>query len=289
MSVCYNKIAEINNNKNMKKALFLGASLMFFVPTVALGVSGTNIDEDYIEIKTKQGGEWFTARQVKTDDDGVLRLKNVLPGKYQFEIDEDDKEAGQSLGLELRMQDEDGKRIKDDTDVDVYVYVGDTKVFINTVETDDKGWLELEGALLDTVYELNVKDDGSIKSKNGLARIKTKAKIEDSDWFQSSYDRLETDPSGQTNGILEMKNVIPGKYKFKLKSDDPYDPAKPFIVNAQMRKENGKRIKEPTPVKVYAYIFGVKQEIAEMTTDDEGWITLPGAQVGVKYRLKVKD
>lgn len=273
----------------MKKLLFPSFCLALLTPFTALGVSGTNIDEEYIEIKTKQGGEWFTARQVKTDDDSTLRLKDVLPGKYEFKIDDDDKKPGQSLGLELRMQDERGRRIKDETDVDIYVYINDTKTFAGTIETDDEGWLELNGAALDTVYELDVKDDGSVKRKNGLARIKVKAKIEGSDWFYSDYDRLEADPTGKTNGIYELKNVIPGKYKFKMKSGDPYDPTKPLIVKAQMRKENGKRIKKPTEVKIYAYVLGTKTLAGKVMTDDEGWIFLPEVRTDMKYRLKVND
>ncbi|PID52756.1 MAG: hypothetical protein CR972_00140 [Candidatus Moraniibacteriota bacterium] len=273
----------------MKKLFLIGACLVFFVPTVALGVSGTNIDETYVKIKTKQGGEWFTTRKVKTDDDGVLRLKDVLPGKYKFTVDNDDEKSGQSLGLELRMQDEKGRRIKDKIDVKLYAYINNTKTFIKTVKTDKKGWLDIEGVSLNMIYELNVKDNGSVKSKDGLARIKTKAKIKGSDWFQSSYDRLEADNSGKTNGVLEMKNVIPGKYKFKLKSGDPYDSTKPFIVHAQMRKDTGKRIKKSTKVKIYAYIFGTKTIAGEVMTDDEGWILLPEVRTNMKYRLKVKD
>lgn len=273
----------------MKKIFLLSACAFLLVPAIALGVSGTNANNTYVKIETKQGGEWFTARKVKTDSDSSLRLKDVLPGKYRFVIDEDDQESGQTLGLELRMKDEKGKNIKDDTDVDAYIYIGDTKVFINTFETDDKGWLDLEGITPGVVYELDVKDDGKVKKKDNLPRIKTKTKIDDGDWFSSSYDRLDPDPSGATNGILEMTNVIPGKYKFKLKSGDPYDPAKPFIVKARMRKDNGKKIKKPTQVNVYVYMYGVRTKAAEVKTDSKGWITLPQAQPGVKYKLKVKD
>jgi 5-hydroxyisourate hydrolase-like protein (transthyretin family) len=274
----------------MKKYIILPLLFMLCFPYGVFAVSGTNTDEIYVEIKTKQGDDWFTARNVKTDDDGVLRLKDVLPGKYTFLLDDDDdKKSGQTLGLELRMKDEAGKDLKEETDIDAYVYIGDMKVFVNTYETDDDGWVDLSGITFGTVYELDVKGDGKVKSKDDLARLKIKAKIDDSEWFYSNYERLDTDPTGQSNGIFEMKNVLSGKYKFKLKSGDPYDLAKPFTVKAQMRRDNGKRIKKPTPVHIYAYPFGVKTKVAEIMSDDEGWIMIPGAQPGEKYRLKVKD
>ncbi len=274
----------------MKKTL-LGALAfsLTFAPLATFAVSGTNIDDIYVTVKAKQGGEWFTAYKGKTDDDSSLRLKGIIPGKYVFEIDDDDVKLGQTLGLELKMKDEDGKNIKEKTDVDAYIYIGNTKIFINTFKTDKSGYLDLEGIAPGLEYELKVKGDGKVSKKDNVARIKTKVKIDDSDWFQSSYDRLDVDTSGLTNGILEMKSVLPGKYKFKLKSGDPYDPTKPFIVKARMRKDNGKKIKEPTQVNVYAYPYGVKTKIAEVMTDAKGWITLSEAQPGMKYRLKVKD
>jgi hypothetical protein len=274
------------------KKFFLPLLLLtaFIIPTtIFAGVDGTNIKEKYVTVKSKQGGEWITARKVKTDKDSSLRLKGVLPGKYIFELDDDDIKSGQSLGLELRMKDEDGKNYKEKVKFDTYVYIGDTKVFINTFKTDKSGYLKLEGIVPGATYELKAKENGKVKSKDGLARIKTKAKIDGSDWFTTSYDRLDPDPSGLTNGILEMNSVLPGKYKFKLKSGDPYDMRKPFIVKARMRKDNGKKIKKATQVNIYAYPNGVKTKVAEMMTDEKGWITIPQAQPGMKYRLKVKD
>ena len=273
----------------MKKFFAFFALCAIILPTTTLAVSGTNIDDTYVEIHTKQGGEWFVARKVKTDNDSSLRLKDVLPGKYKFELDDDDQKSGQTLGLELKMKDEDGKNIKEKTEVDAYIYIGDSKVFINTFKTDKSGYLDLEGITTGMVYELKVKGDGKVSKGDNLARIKVKTKIDGSDWFYSSYDQFDIDPSGLTNGILEITDVLPGKYKFKIKSGDPYNMKKGFIVKARMRKESGKKIKKPTQVNVYAYPYGIKTKVAEMMTDSKGWITLPGAQPDMKYRLKVKD
>lgn len=282
-------MCNIKINKNMKKIFILSLCIAFFAPLTVLGVSGANMDNIYVEIRTNQGDDWFTARTVKTDDDSSLRLKDVLPGKYRFELDDDDVKNGQKLGLELKIKDAEGKDIKEDTNVDAYIFIGNTKVFINTFETNNSGWLKLEGITPGITYELDVKGDGKVKSKNDLARIKTKAQIDNSAWFYSSYDRLELDTSGQTNGILEMTDVLSGKYKFKVKSGDLYDPAKPFIVKAQLRRNNGKNIKELTAVSIYAYPYGIKTKVAEVMTDAKGWIILPQVQPNMKYRLKIKD
>ncbi len=274
----------------MQKILILIFLLSFVLsPATTFAVSGKNVKNKYVEVQTRQGGEWFTARKVKTDDKSSLRLKGVIPGKYIFKLDDDDIKSGQTLGLELRMKDDDGKQLREKTKVDAYIYIGDTKVFINTFKTKDNGYLNLTGVTPGMTYELKVKGDGKTKKREGTARIKTKAKIDGSDWFKSSYDRLYPDESGLTNGILEMGTALPGKYKFKLKSGDPYDPTKSFTIKARMRKDNGKKIKKPTQVNVYAYPNGIKTKIAEVMTDAKGWIILPGAQPDMKYRLKVKD
>ena len=274
----------------MKKiSVFLIVFLLLVIPFTTFAVSGKNVKEKYVTIKTKQGGEWFTARKEKTDNKSTLRLKGVLPGKYVFELDDSDKEPNQKLGLKLKMRDDNGKNIKEKTKVDAFVYIGDTKVFINTFKTKDNGYLNLENIVPGMIYELKVKGDGKTGKKDGLARIKVKTKIDGSEWFTSSYKRLDTDSTGQTNGVLEMEAVLPGKYKFKVKSGDPYDVNKSFIVHARMRKNSGKKIKKPKTVVVYAYPNGIKTKVAEARTDAKGWVLLPGVQPNTKYRLKVKN
>ncbi len=146
----------------------------------------------------------------------------------------------------------------------------------------------LGGVKPGTTYELVVKGQGTLKKSGALARIKTKAKISGSAWFDSSYDRLTADVTRKTNGVLEVKNVLPGKYKFKVKSSDVYDTTKPFALNAQLLTDKGKKIKKPTTVIIYAYPNKVKTQVAEMTTDAHGWVTIPAVQPGATYRLKIK-
>jgi hypothetical protein len=253
------------------------------IAPVAVDAAGTNADDVSVTVKAKQGGKWITAREENADDDGVLEMKNVLPGKYRFQIDEDDQTAGQTLGVKARMLDDEGRRIKDNIDVDAYIYIAGVKVAIATYTTDNKGWIELAGITHDTTYELDVRGDGHVSKKDNRPRIKVKTKIDNSDWFEASYQRLDS------NGILHVDDVITGKYKFKYKSTDNVNPLQPFTLHARLRHDNGKKIKEPTKVKLYVYMMGMRQKVGEMKTDSKGYITIPGMMTGMKYKIKVSD
>ena len=262
---------------------------LIFFPSLTFAASGQNIADTTVEVHTYQGKQWFMARRVKTDDDSFVKIKDVLPGKYQFRIDDSDKRPDQFLAAEVRLKDASGKPLRDKTDVGVFAYINDQRVFGGTSRTDDRGWISLNGIVPGLTYELVVKGDGTLKKDSVLARIKTKAKIAGSEWFDSSYDRLTADVTKKTNGILEVKNVLPGKYKFKVKSTDAYDPTKPFALNAQLLTDKGKKIKKPTKVIIYASPNKIKTQVAEITTDVDGWVTIPAVQPGATYRLKVKD
>jgi len=107
-------------------------------------------------------------------------------------------------------------------------------------------------------------------------RIKTKAKIDDSDWFQGSYKRTQ-------NNVLEETNVLPGKYRFRAVSK----PAgQSFILHIQLSDKNGKRARN-SKVKIYAYINNIKKIIGEVQTDNDGWVSLPGALTGMTYKIRV--
>jgi len=242
-------------------------------------VSGTNAADVRLTIEARQGGEWFDARRTNADDDGVVSLEDALPGKYRFDIDDDDLAADQSLGLSVRLLDEDGIELDDESEVEIYVYIGDQKVFAGTTETDDDGDLDLEGILHGVVYEIDVKDDGDLSAKDST-RVKMYAKIDDSDWFKASTKRLAGD-------VLKVENVLPGKYRFKYKSKDVATAPQAFTLRARLRDDEGRKIKEKTKVKLYAYPYGVKTFVAEVKTDKKGWITVPGVQTHMKYKVKV--
>ncbi len=249
---------------------------------VHASVAGTNADKVKVSVETKQGGTWIEAREDKTDRNGVLEFENVLPGKYKFTIDKDDLERGQTLGLELRLLDKDGRAIKNErADVDVYIYGGKTKIFIARYQTDKDGWLDLAGITSGTVYEIDVREEMRIKSKDNQPRIKMKAKINGSDWFKVAYKRIK-------NGWLEVEDVLPGSYKFKYKSKDVTDINQPFNLKARVRNSSGDNVKN-AKVKLYAYPFGEKTFVAEIKTDKKGWIQLPGVVPNMKYKIRVKD
>lgn len=268
------------------KILILGVAALALLATPLLtkAISGINVDNVEVKVLIKQGGEWFKARTKKTDGHGVLTVKGALPGSYKLVIRDGDQGGVQVLAGKFKMLDNEGRRINHRTDVDVYTVANDgTKTFFATYVTDRSGWLELPAALPDTEYYLDVEEDSSLSSKDNRPRIKVKAKIDDSDWFQSNYDRLDE------NGVLRLKGVKSGKYKFKYKSKDVTNPAQPFILQAKLVKNNGKKIKEKTKVKLYVYVMKTRMKVAEMKTDVEGWITVPGVVPGMKYKIKVSD
>ena len=245
------------------------------LPFSAKALSGINTDKIDVKLYTKQGGDWFKALEKKTDHRGVLHVKNVLPGKYKMSIDDDDEETTQYLAVDLRMLDEDGRRLKDKTDVDLYVYISGVKTFVKTERTDDEGWMRVGGLSFDTEYYLDVKDTSGVKKKDGELRIKVDAKIDDSDWFQALYANTE-------DGVLTARAVLPGKYKFEAK-----DAAnQTFILKARLLDDKSK-VAEDSKVKLYVYVNKVRMFLGEVKTDDNGWLVLPNLMTDMKYKISV--
>lgn len=255
----------------------------FMVPLFAGAVSGTRVDNLKIKAYTKQGGKWFKASTSRTDSHGVLTKERILPGWYKFKQRTEDKKSGQTLAVKLRMLDPDGKKITEKSNIDLYYKTASgTNVLIGRVETDKKGWLELSGLAFDTEYKLDVRDNASLSRKDNKVRIKVKAKIDGSDWFQCRYKRTDT------TGTLEVEDVLPGKYKFKYKNGDR-DPALSFTLKARMLTEKGEKVKEATKVQLYAYINKIKTPVGELMTDEKGWVTIPGVMTGMKYKVDLVE
>jgi hypothetical protein len=269
--------------KHISATLLICAMLMV-TPFLVQALSGVNVDDIKVKVRTKQGGDWFDAIRKETTDQGVLKVKDVLPGWYEFSRPREDTRSGQTLAVELRMLDNDGRRIEDKTDVDLSMMVGDTEVTIGTIETNEDGWLKTAGLSFDTKYKMEIsdKDDASLSHKDGKARIKVKAKIDDSDWFPSYYDRTDE------NYVLEIGNVLPGKYKFKYKTGDR-DVNLPFTLDITMLDEKGNDIDEPTAVNLYTYINKIRVPVGTVMTDDDGRLVLPGIMHGGKYKIELID
>jgi hypothetical protein len=260
----------------------LGGVLVF--PLATMAISGTGSGDVRVKIYAEQGNEWFRGFTTRADSHGVLEIKNMLPGWYKATVNEGDEADGQTVALKARMLDLDGRRIEDDTTFDLYQYDSSgNKVAIGTATTDDKGWLEVSGLSADTEYkfEIDERDDSSVGDEDGEVRIRCKAKIGESDWFSAYYNVTK-------NNILEVRNVLPGRYKFKYKTQDR-DPSVPFILQARLLNNDAERIKEPTKVHLWAYL-GPEKTLTfagEVWTDARGVITVPGLMHDVKYKVEV--
>jgi len=273
--------------QNVLKMAVLVIGGFLVIPLATQALSGTNADDIRVKLYTDQGDDWFRALTLDTDDDGVLKIKNVLPGWYEVRINDDDTHSGQTVAVEARMLDLDGRRLKEETNVDLYYRTtAGVKTFIGTVETDEDGWLKKSGLIADVEYKfaLSDNDDSHVSKKDGQTRIKVKTKIDDSKWFPSFYGRTDE------NQILEVINVLPGKYKFKYKSGDR-DVSLPFTLNAQLLNEKGEEIDEVTKVHLWAYLGPekIKTFAGEVMTNDDGEITVPGLMHGVKYKIEVLE
>ncbi len=266
----------------MKKTVVFSLLGLLFCAPMALANSGVNMDDVRTKLYAKQGGDWFRALTVDADDDGVVEAENVIPGWYKLKVGEEDRKGTQYVAVKLRMRDQDGKKLYEDTPVDLYVKVGDDKVFIGTVSTDKYGWLEVENLSLDTEYKLEIdeRDGGSVHQKDGRARVKVNAKIDKSDWFRAFYDRTDE------NMTLKAENVLPGKYKYRY-NDSDRTANLPFNLHVRLVNEKGEKLKDPTKVNLFAYVGGAKTPIGQVMTDEKGWVFLPGVMTEMKYAIEV--
>lgn len=260
--------------------------LLAVAPAVVKAVSGVNADNVRVKIYTEQGDDTFRAITTRTNDDGVVVAKDVLPGWYRMDIDEDHVQDSQSLGVRLRMLDKDGKRLNEETTVDMYVKLNGEKYLAKQVKTDDSGWLETSGLVSGNEYKLEFDstDSASLHEKEGSPRVKVKAKVRQSDWFNAFYERTNDAK------VLEVRDVVPGQYQFSYKTGDR-DPALPFVLKARFRDEDGERLKEPTPIKLSVYKEQGGEEIRHLVgtvmTNHRGVATIPGVMTEMDYKVEV--
>ncbi len=263
--------------------LGVAALAIMLTPLASKAVSGLNAGDIPLKIYTKQGNDWFKAITVQTQDDGGIVLKDVLPGHYKGIVNDNDVQTPQYVAAKFKMLDNEGRRINHKTDVNVYTVTSDgTRTLALATATDRKGWITLAALLPNIDYLIDVEEDSDLDQKDGRPRVKVKAKIDDSKWYQSNLKRLNSE------GVLKLRNVPSGKYKFKYKSDDA-SPAQPFTLKLRLLRKNGKEIKKKTGVNLYAYIGGARVKVAKLKTTSKGWITVPGVMTGMKYKIEVKD
>jgi hypothetical protein len=253
---------------------------------VTKAVSGLNVDKARVKVYTEQGDDWFRAITTRTDREGVIEIKDVLPGWYRLEVDEDSEEPSQYLGVRLRMLDNDGKRLDKKENLTLSVKLNGEKVQIGKVETDNSGWLEVSGLLSGYKYKLELEEKGnaSLSGKDGSPRVKVRAKVRESDWFNCFYERTNDAK------VLEVRDVLPGQYQFSYKTGDR-DSNLPFILKARFRDEDGDRLKEPTPIKLSFYkghgSSEVRVPIGTVLTDHRGVATIPNVLTEVNYKVEV--
>ncbi len=271
----------------VKKLLMVLVGALFLVPLCVQALSGNDANRAKIKLYAEKNDVWFRAGTDRADEDGVLKIKDVMPGWYRFKTVDKDFELGQSVAAKIRMLDADGRRIDHDTEVDLYVKMNGEEVFIRTEETDEDGWIELNTLYPnETEYKLDIdeREDSSLGHKDGKVRIKIKANVLDyssgewTDWFRAGYKRTDA------NRVLEAKGVLPARYKFSYKDQDS-PPTVPFTLHARMLDKDGAEIKEPTTFLLYYEVDDVLNSAGAVTSDDDGWVTVPGLLPDVTYKV----
>lgn len=268
--------------RNKKTALMAAIILLLSVaylatPKTSLAVHGEHISNTPIRVYAKQGGGWFLALTKRTDDRGVLKVKNALPGEYKMEVSSSDTKDDQTLGVELQMLDAQGRRIHSNMDADLYVYIGNDKYLVSSLKTSSGGWLKVSGLSPGTKYYIDIDSGQHINSKYGEMRIKTDAQIDGSDWFQASYKRTKSN-------VLNIGNILPGKYRFKAVSKPD---GSIFALKGKVLDGNGQKAYN-SEVDIYAYLNGSKTLVGKAMADGNASLELPKVMVGMDYRLEVK-
>ncbi|MDH4330731.1 MAG: hypothetical protein OEV93_04230, partial [Candidatus Moranbacteria bacterium] len=100
---------------------------------------------------------WFKSFYARTDTSKVLKIKDVLPGKYKFKYKSKDATPAEAFTLKMQLRDDEAEAIDEETTVEIYAFVGKMKVPVGTVKTDDEGWVTLPGVMTEMKYEVKVK------------------------------------------------------------------------------------------------------------------------------------
>ena len=113
-------------------------------------------------------------------------------------------------------------------------------------------------------------------------KIKTYTK-QGGEWFKASTSRTDS------HGILTKERVLPGWYKFKVRSEDE-ESGQSLAVKLRMLDSDGKKITEKSEIDLYYKdATGTKIPISTVETDKKGWIELSGLSFDTDYKLDVKD
>ena len=110
-----------------------------------------------IKVKTKiSNNDWFTSLYKRADENKMLTIKNVLPGKYKFSYKSGDRSVTEPFTLRIKMLDEKGKKLDEATNVKLYAYVSKVRTPIGVLKTDSSGWLTIPGVMTDMKYKIDL-------------------------------------------------------------------------------------------------------------------------------------
>jgi len=110
-----------------------------------------------IKVRAKIGkSDWFRSAYRRTHADNVLKIKNILPGKYKFSYKNGDAPVGLPFTLRIRMLDSHGNRIKEATHLRLYAYQNGQRVVVGDVITDNHGWVTIPGVMTKMTYKISI-------------------------------------------------------------------------------------------------------------------------------------
>lgn len=280
------------NKVKMLLLILLFATIM--APSSCFALSGIKTDNITVKLYFKRSPEWknyVKALTKDTDSKGVLEAKNVLEGWYKPVIEDNDIEDGQRLAVHLQMLNEKGQFLKN---AEVKMYTknsSDEKIYIKTVNTDEKGWIESEGLVSGHEYYLEVNSDKDeirkYSKRDNQPRIKVKGKKignkkQGENWIQGLYTRTDE------NQILDVGKIQEGYYEFYLKNGDVL-PKGFFHAKAIILDSKAKRIKKITTLKLYAFPQNKKTYVGEVKTSEYGEVILPKLITNMKFQMVVVD
>lgn len=103
------------------------------------------------------------------------------------------------------------------------------------------------------------------------------------EWFRSLSKRTDY------TGVLEVKDVLPGWYKYKFYDEDR-ESGQAVAIEARMLDLDGRELKEDTNVDLYyRNASGEKTFISTVETDDEGWLKVAGLAENTEYKFELAD
>jgi len=103
------------------------------------------------------------------------------------------------------------------------------------------------------------------------------------EWFRSLSKRTDY------TGVLEVKDVLPGWYKYKFYDRDR-SGTQAIAIEARMLDLDGREIDEDTNVDLYyKNTSGEKTFISTVKTDDEGWLKVEGLAEKTEYKFELSD